>query len=499
MPIVLTRTPYNAKSRAAGIPSPDIAMVLPAADEDLVRDGYIRVYQDVRGRFASKGRYTMTMPVRGSLQRGGGRPGHRRLGHGGVAGGERGGQQRPRRHDRHLLRRPPHPHGPPRPAPGAEGGGPRQLHGRLLARRRLLPPRGLPHGHVPVHLPADLDEGRQPLRPLGIPRPLPSRPRGRLPRRAGPPLRGRPAAGLEAPPGASGVRRLLEGPGPAGAPRQGAAAGARAQRPQPLRRRGPLRRGAQPRGHGPQRPPGDAHAPGHRPLVPRPDLGRGLATRQPQVGGGHLPALPPGYAQALLRPPPQEEEAGRAAAAGDRLRDREQLLAAVSALAAEEADRGPAALPAARGRPLLRGARRRGEPHRVHLRPGQAGALPGAAHRPALRRGRHLVPVAGRRPAPLLRPHRRPRLRQRATAGTSHRVRRAVGHPLRLDHRDRRRLGRQAHRPLPRRGPRGPGHGRLPADDLGGHPAGPLPRELREGGTDPRPGRCCPTESSCPR
>lgn len=64
MPIVLTRTPYNASGRASRN-SPDIAMTLPPADEALVRDGYIRAYQDVRGRFKSKGRYTMTMPVRG--------------------------------------------------------------------------------------------------------------------------------------------------------------------------------------------------------------------------------------------------------------------------------------------------------------------------------------------------------------------------------------------------------------------------------------------------
>jgi putative CocE/NonD family hydrolase len=65
MPIVLTRTPYNAKSRASGN-SPDIATALRSADDqELVRDGYIRVFQDIRGRFGSKGKYTMTMPVRG--------------------------------------------------------------------------------------------------------------------------------------------------------------------------------------------------------------------------------------------------------------------------------------------------------------------------------------------------------------------------------------------------------------------------------------------------
>ena len=71
MPIVLTRTPYNAGNRASRTHSPDIAMVLPAADEALVRDGYIRVYQDVRGRFGSRGRYTMTMPLRGPFNESG--------------------------------------------------------------------------------------------------------------------------------------------------------------------------------------------------------------------------------------------------------------------------------------------------------------------------------------------------------------------------------------------------------------------------------------------
>ena len=70
MPIVLTRTPYNAAARASRIRSPDIAMALPPADEALVRNGYIRVYQDVRGRFGSKGRYTMTMPTRGPFNDG---------------------------------------------------------------------------------------------------------------------------------------------------------------------------------------------------------------------------------------------------------------------------------------------------------------------------------------------------------------------------------------------------------------------------------------------
>ena len=70
MPMVLTRTPYSAAKRASRTDSPDLAMALPAVDEALVRDGYIRIYQDVRGRYRSKGKYTVTMPVRGPFNAG---------------------------------------------------------------------------------------------------------------------------------------------------------------------------------------------------------------------------------------------------------------------------------------------------------------------------------------------------------------------------------------------------------------------------------------------
>lgn len=70
MPMVLTRTPYSAAGRASRTSSPDIAMVLPAANEELVRDGYLIVYQDVRGRYGSQGKYIVTMPVRGPFNTG---------------------------------------------------------------------------------------------------------------------------------------------------------------------------------------------------------------------------------------------------------------------------------------------------------------------------------------------------------------------------------------------------------------------------------------------
>src|SRR6516165_10239034 len=66
-PMVLTRTPYNASKRAARNESPHMLALLPLADEVFVAGGYIRVYQDVRGKYGSEGEYVMTKPVRGTL------------------------------------------------------------------------------------------------------------------------------------------------------------------------------------------------------------------------------------------------------------------------------------------------------------------------------------------------------------------------------------------------------------------------------------------------
>ncbi len=68
-PIVLTRTPYNAKSRANRMDSPSMLSTLPLADEMFVKDGYIRVYQDVRGKYGSEGDYVVTRPVIGPLNK----------------------------------------------------------------------------------------------------------------------------------------------------------------------------------------------------------------------------------------------------------------------------------------------------------------------------------------------------------------------------------------------------------------------------------------------
>jgi putative CocE/NonD family hydrolase len=68
-PIVLTRTPYNAKARASRSDSASMLATLPLADEIFVKNGYIRVYQDVRGKYGSEGDYVVTRPVIGPLNK----------------------------------------------------------------------------------------------------------------------------------------------------------------------------------------------------------------------------------------------------------------------------------------------------------------------------------------------------------------------------------------------------------------------------------------------
>jgi len=59
-PIVLTRTPYNAAKHVRSENSSTLFNALPSEAESFVRAGYIRVYQDIRGKYGSEGPYEMT-------------------------------------------------------------------------------------------------------------------------------------------------------------------------------------------------------------------------------------------------------------------------------------------------------------------------------------------------------------------------------------------------------------------------------------------------------
>jgi putative CocE/NonD family hydrolase len=66
-PMVLSRTPYNASGRAARNNSPSILATVGQGDEVMAEAGYIRVFQDVRGKYGSEGEYVMTRPLKGPL------------------------------------------------------------------------------------------------------------------------------------------------------------------------------------------------------------------------------------------------------------------------------------------------------------------------------------------------------------------------------------------------------------------------------------------------
>src|SRR5882762_8690396 len=69
-PILLTRTPYNATELTTHAQSSHLGPNLFGYDnaaDVIVEGGYIRVVQDIRGKYGSEGDYVMNRPVRGPL------------------------------------------------------------------------------------------------------------------------------------------------------------------------------------------------------------------------------------------------------------------------------------------------------------------------------------------------------------------------------------------------------------------------------------------------
>ena len=69
-PILMTSTPYDADHMVTYNPSSDLARALKGYDNapDVIVDGgYIRVIEDVRGKYGSEGDYLMNRPLRGPL------------------------------------------------------------------------------------------------------------------------------------------------------------------------------------------------------------------------------------------------------------------------------------------------------------------------------------------------------------------------------------------------------------------------------------------------
>ena len=69
-PILLTRTPYSATAQTSHADSSHLGPILSGYDnatDAIVEGGYIRVVQDVRGKYGSEGDYVMTRPLHGPL------------------------------------------------------------------------------------------------------------------------------------------------------------------------------------------------------------------------------------------------------------------------------------------------------------------------------------------------------------------------------------------------------------------------------------------------
>jgi predicted acyl esterase len=66
-PILLSRTPYDAKSSMSRSASQSVVDILPIMYKEFVQDGYIIVQQDIRGMHNSEGQFIMNRPIVGPL------------------------------------------------------------------------------------------------------------------------------------------------------------------------------------------------------------------------------------------------------------------------------------------------------------------------------------------------------------------------------------------------------------------------------------------------
>ncbi len=66
-PILLSRTPYNATRATSRVASQRIVDILEVMDAEFAEDGYIRVYQDIRGMYKSEGQWVLNRPLAGPL------------------------------------------------------------------------------------------------------------------------------------------------------------------------------------------------------------------------------------------------------------------------------------------------------------------------------------------------------------------------------------------------------------------------------------------------
>ena len=154
-PILLTRTPYNATALTSHAASAHLGPILNGYDnatDVIVEGGYIRVVQDVRGKYGSEGDYVMNRPLHGpqnptpvdhatdtydtidwlvkNIPESNGKVGILGISYDGFSAADGAGQSASR----------------------AQGLGADESHGRRLDGRRLVPQRRLPRAEHALHL-----------------------------------------------------------------------------------------------------------------------------------------------------------------------------------------------------------------------------------------------------------------------------------------------------------------------------------------------------------
>ena len=135
-PIMLSRTPYSVQPYGVDAYKSDLG-----PSPLFGNDGYIVVYQDVRGRWMSEGEFVNMRPHRTQERPAGHRREHRHLRHDRLADQERAQQQRPGGDVGDLLSGLLHGGRHDRRPPGAQGGVTPGAGDRLVHRRRLAPQR----------------------------------------------------------------------------------------------------------------------------------------------------------------------------------------------------------------------------------------------------------------------------------------------------------------------------------------------------------------------
>ena len=150
-PILLTRTPYNAAHRAQRNQSSKMLDILPQGDDVFVGAGYIRVFQDVRGKYGSEGAYLMTPPPIGPLNTQRNRRHHRRVRHHRLAGEKSAAVERQSGNAGFVLRRIHGGDGADPSASGAESDGAGKPDGGWLDGRRLVSLRRVPAEQSGLH------------------------------------------------------------------------------------------------------------------------------------------------------------------------------------------------------------------------------------------------------------------------------------------------------------------------------------------------------------